>query len=79
MRSHSDPSPAISDLPPFCSASDVAQLLHISRATAYRMAAVGELPSMRLGKRVVFSRDHLQAWLDKTIGGEGSHGSTLER
>lgn len=79
MRSNSAPSPAFNDLSPFCSASDVAHLFHISRATAYRMAALGEIPSVRIGKRVIFSREHLQAWLDKTIGGEDRNGATHER
>lgn len=74
MQPLSIPSPTINDLPLFCSASDVARLLHISRATVYRMAALGELPSVRLGKRVIFSREHLQTRLNKTLGGERDHG-----
>lgn len=59
----------LNDLPAFCSASDVASLLHISRATAYRMAISGAIPSLRLGKRVIFSKELLQTWIDKTAGG----------
>lgn len=78
MHPNSTPSPSIMDLPPFCSAIEVAKMLHISRATAYRMAALGEIPSMRLGKRVIFSREHLQAWLDKTMKGGTNHGTKGE-
>lgn len=78
MYSNLPTSTAIADLPPFCSASEVAALLRISRATAYRMATQGEIPCIRLGKRIIFSRDHLSAWIDKTIGGENSRGATHE-
>lgn len=67
------------DLPSFCNASEVAALLRVSRATAYRMATTGQLPSMRLGKRIIFSREHLKAWIDKSQRGESKNGSTHER
>lgn len=66
------------DLPQFCSASEVAALLHISRATAYRMADMGQIPSVRVGRRVIFSREHLKAWIDKSIGGEAQNGATYK-
>ncbi|OLR95082.1 helix-turn-helix domain-containing protein [Actinokineospora bangkokensis] len=41
-----------------------AQLLGVSRATAYRAAAAGDLPTRRFGKRLYVVRRKLDAWLD---------------
>lgn len=54
-------------LPEFCSPAEIAPILSVSRATAYRMAASGKLPCLRLGKRVIISRVHLKEWVDRTI------------
>lgn len=54
-------------LPEFCSPVEIAPILSVSRATAYRMAASGKLPCLRLGKRVIISRGHLVEWVDRTI------------
>lgn len=54
-------------LPEFCSPAEIAPILSVSRATAYRMAASGKLPCLRLGKRVIISKVHLAEWVDRTI------------
>ena len=54
-------------LPEFCSPAEIAPILSVSRATAYRMAANGKLPCLRLGKRVIISKVHLVEWIDRTI------------
>ena len=54
-------------LPEFCSPAEIAPILSVSRATAYRMAASGKLPCLRLGKRVIISKVHLKEWVDLTI------------
>ncbi len=54
-------------LPEFCSPAEIAPILSVSRATAYRMAASGKLPCLRLGKRVIISKMHLIEWVDRTI------------
>ena len=54
-------------LPEFCSPAEIAPILSVSRATAYRMAANGKLPCLRLGKRVIISKVHLKEWVDRTI------------
>lgn len=41
-----------------------AQLLGISRASAYRYAVAGILPATRLGGRVFIHRDRLRAMLE---------------
>lgn len=42
---------------------EVAEFLRVDRKTVYDYAARGEIPSRRLGKRILFSRTALMAWL----------------
>ncbi len=51
-------------LPDICRAADVLAVLPVSRATLYRAVARGEIPCFRVGRRVLFSREHLLRWLD---------------
>ena len=44
---------------------EVARLLRISRGKAYSMAAVGDLPTVTMGRLVRVRRDRLEAWLDE--------------
>lgn len=44
---------------------EAAELLGISRAFAYELVARHELPSIRLGRRVVIPRKALEQLLDK--------------
>lgn len=41
-------------------AGQVAQLLHLPRSTVYDLARRGELPSVKLGRRRIFLRPHLE-------------------
>lgn len=44
-------------------ADEVAEFLGVERKTVYEYANRGEIPHRRLGKRLVFSRRALVAWL----------------
>lgn len=44
-------------------ADDVAAWFGVDRKTVYNAAARGKIPCQRLGKRVLFSRAALVAWL----------------
>ena len=59
-------------LPDFFSVSEFSAVFGVSRATAYRMAEQGKLPCLRIGRRVILSRDHLKQWVEDMIGGTGS-------
>lgn len=59
----------LDDLPPFCSVADVLEVLCISRATVYRLAAQGEIPCIHLGRRIILSRDRLKIWIEEEMGG----------
>ncbi len=44
---------------------DAAELLSISRSSAYEMIASGELPSIKLRGRTRIPRADLERWIDK--------------
>ena len=44
-------------------AQDVAAMLHIGKNAVYALAKTGELPSYRLGRKLLFSRDDVAAYL----------------
>ncbi len=45
------------------SVPEVASLLRINRNTAYELVARGEIPSIRLGRRVLIIRAVFEGWL----------------
>jgi excisionase family DNA binding protein len=46
------------------SVTDVCNRLALSRPTVGRMVKRGELPAIKVGRRVLFAADKLDAWLD---------------
>ncbi len=53
----------LDQLPATMSVEDAGELLGISRRSAYRAAARGELPTLRLGRRLVVPTPKLLAML----------------
>ena len=43
----------VKDLPPTLSVQQAGEMLGIPRATAYRAAAAGQLPTFRIGRRLL--------------------------
>ena len=58
-----DPSPAERPTCVTITADELAVLLGVDRKTVYEGAARGEIPSVRLGRRVLFSKTAIDAWL----------------
>jgi len=48
----------------FLTVRQLLDLLHISRATLYRRMIAGEIPTIRIGRRVLFRRIDIEAWLE---------------
>lgn len=44
-------------------ADEVAKLLRLDRKTVYTAAAKGEIPCRRIGRKLLFNRSTLMAWL----------------
>lgn len=59
---------AINDLPALISVPQAAEILGLTRASAYRYAASGELPVKRLGGRVYIITAKIRPLLDGTEG-----------
>ena len=57
----------LDDLPDFCSLDEFAEVFRISRSTAYRMAAQGKIPSLRVGRRVIVPKEHLKQWVNESM------------
>ena len=45
---------------------ECAQLLGVGRNNCYERAKAGEIPSIRVGKRLLIPKVALQKWLDET-------------
>lgn len=58
---------SLDDLPDFCSLDEFAGVFRVSRSTAYRMAAQGKIPSLRVGRRVIVSKEHLKQWVNESV------------
>lgn len=53
----------LDDLPPTLTIEQAGELLGISRRSAYRAAAAGELPTLRLGRRILVPTPRLMRLL----------------
>ena len=58
------PSPMSGGEPLVLEVRDVAERLHLSRSFVYELIAAGELPSIRLGRRVLVPASRLAEFVD---------------
>ena len=56
---------SLEELPLMMNIADVATVLGISRAGAYKLAHDSRLPAFQIGKRIVVSREKFLEWLDR--------------
>ena len=56
--------PPSTTAPDVMTTSEVATFLRLDRKTVYLAAARGEIPCRRIGRRILFSRRALVAWLE---------------
>ena len=54
----------IEDLPLTLNAREAAEVLRISKSKVYELAQSESFPAIRIGKRVVISRDKLIEWMN---------------
>jgi excisionase family DNA binding protein len=57
-------------IPEVLSVEEAGQVLRISRQSAYQAVRAGEIPSVRIGRRVLVPRHALLALLDGTLNDE---------
>ena len=58
---------SLDSLPDFFSVDAFAQVIGLSRASAYRLAAQPGFPCLRIGRRIILSRDHIRRWVDRSM------------
>jgi len=56
--------------PKLLSVKEVAEMLSISQRTVWSMTNAGEIPCVRIRKRVLYRLDHVQGFIDKQTKGE---------
>lgn len=56
---------SLEELPLMINMTDVAAVLGISRAGAYKLAHSADFPAFQIGRRIVVSRENFLGWLDR--------------
>lgn len=59
----------MNELPTVLNASQLAEMLGISRAGAYNLMHREDFPTLLIGKRMLVPKDKLLAWIDRNTGG----------
>ena len=59
---------SLEEIPMMMNIADVADVLGISRAGAYKLAHDSRFPAFQIGKRIVVSREKFLEWLDRQCG-----------
>ena len=55
----------LEELPLMMNMADVAAVLGISRAGAYKLAHDSHFPAFQIGRRIVISRENFLGWLNR--------------
>ena len=56
---------SLEELPLMMNMTDVAAVLGISRAGAYKLAHGADFPAFQIGRRIVVSRENFLGWLNR--------------
>ena len=56
---------SLEEIPLMMNIADVATVLGISRAGAYKLAHSADFPAFQIGKRIVVSREKFLGWLNR--------------
>ena len=56
---------SLEELPLMMNMTEIAAVLGISRAEAYKLAHSADFPSFQIGKRIVISREKFLEWLNR--------------
>ena len=58
----------IEEYPIMLTANELMEILRISRSNAYLVMKMKGFPTLRIGDRMVVSRDRLIAWIEEQLG-----------
>ena len=56
--------------PAILNANQLAEILGISRASAYQLLHMDSFPTLRIGKRMLVPKEKLMLWIDQHRGGD---------
>jgi excisionase family DNA binding protein len=56
-----------SNIPEVLQVNELAEVLNVSRWTAYELCKRPHFPAVRIGRRILVRKDQLQAWLDLQV------------
>ena len=56
--------------PAILNANQLAEILGISRASAYQLLHMDSFPTLRIGKRMLVPKEKLMLWIDQHMGGD---------
>ncbi len=51
-------------MPEFLSIEEVCRLLHAPKQSIYKWTSAHEIPHYKIGKRLLFDRDEILAWIE---------------
>jgi len=60
------------DAPEFMDVEELAAFLHVSPSTIYHRTRSGDIPTRRIGARLLFSKEEIKAWLTSAKSGSTS-------
>ncbi len=58
----------LNNLPTMLNADTVASVLGISKGKAYELLRSSEFPTLRIGKRMMVSKEQFENWINKKCG-----------
>lgn len=61
----------LSDFPDFFTPDMLSAVLPVSKSTLYRALRQGTIPCLRVGKRFILSRIHLERWMEERLCNKG--------
>lgn len=61
------------DLPPALTVAEAGQLLRLGRYATYEGIRTGQIPSVRIGRRLIVPRDRLRKMLEGDAGEASGH------
>ena len=56
--------------PAILNTNQLAEILGISRASAYQLLHMDSFPTLRIGKRMLVPKEKLMLWIDQHTGGD---------
>ena len=69
---------SLEELPLMMNMTDVAAVLGISRAGAYKLAHNADFPAFQIGRRIVVSREKFLEWLDGSVRNKNAPNGKLD-